>query len=150
MYFAILTFLFITIPVAELAVLMQAGKAWGILNTFALIIFTGVLGAAMARMEGLRVLTSMQTDMAAGRMPAPHIVDGVMILVAGVLLITPGFLTDMVGFTLLIPVTRKVLRKVALHYFKNRLQARGGSEASDTIEATYWEWDNHEERKNNE
>lgn len=133
MYFWILAFLFIAVPAAELSILIQAGKAWGMFNTFALIIFTGVLGAAMARSEGARVISAMQTDLSAGRMPAPHIIDGLMVLAAGLLLITPGFLTDMIGFMLLVPGVRNVVRKVLLRFFQRRLQ-------QGTIDVTYWEW----------
>jgi len=76
----------------------------------AIVIITGFVGAFLARAQGIMVLAQIRRDLAEGRMPAPRLMDGVMILIAGVLLITPGLITDTVGFLLLIPVVRSTIR----------------------------------------
>lgn len=109
----ILTYLlaaFIVMPVVELAVLMRVHGHIGLANTIALVIVTGVIGAIMARAQGFMVLMQIRRDMDAGRMPAPRLMDGVMILVAGVLMITPGLITDGAGFLLLMPPVRAAIR----------------------------------------
>lgn len=109
----ILTYLliaFICMPIVELAVLMRVHDHIGFANTIALVIVTGVAGAFLARQQGFMVLMQIRRDMAEGRMPAPRLMDGVMILVAGVLLVTPGLVTDVVGFLLLMPPVRSGIR----------------------------------------
>ena len=110
MIFSTLLVLFIAMPILELMVLLRVLTAAGWVNTLGLVVFTGVLGAALARAQGLIVVAQIQRDMAEGRMPAPRLMDGVMILIAGVLLITPGLITDSVGFMLLIPAIRSAIR----------------------------------------
>ena len=101
---------FILIPILELAVLLKLHAAAGLGNTLAIVIITGFVGAFLARAQGIMVLAQIRRDLAEGRMPAPRLMDGVMILIAGVLLITPGLITDTVGFLLLIPVVRSTIR----------------------------------------
>ena len=109
----ILTYLlaaFIIMPVLELAVLIRVHEHIGLGNTILLVIFTGVVGAVMARAQGFMVLMQIRRDMAEGRLPAPRLMDGVMILIAGVLLVTPGLITDTTGFLLLLPPVRSAIR----------------------------------------
>jgi UPF0716 protein FxsA len=105
-----LLLLFIVVPAVELVLLIQVGKVIGPLATVGLIIATGVLGAALARRQGLSVLARTRTELAAGRLPADSIGDGLVILLAGALLITPGILTDIFGFLCLIPFTRRLIK----------------------------------------
>jgi UPF0716 protein FxsA len=77
-----------------------------------LILLTGVLGATLARFQGIAVLQGMQRELAEGRLPASSLIDGVIILIAAALLVTPGVLTDAVGFLLLVPVTRTGIRRL--------------------------------------
>jgi UPF0716 protein FxsA len=99
------------VPIAELYLLVRLTPCWGGFGvTVAVIILTGVLGAALARVEGLRVLTNAQREFAAGRLPADSLLDGVLILVAAALLLTPGLMTDGAGFLLLIPPSRALVR----------------------------------------
>ena len=98
--------MFILIPAVELALLLEIGKRIGTLATLVLIVATGVLGAALARRQGLGVLRAARAEAAAGRLPAAALVDGVIILLAGAVLITPGVLTDVFGFLCLIPISR--------------------------------------------
>jgi UPF0716 protein FxsA len=110
MIFSSLLTAFIVMPILELWLLVKLGGHYGVLPTILLVVMTGVAGAWMARTQGLMVLMSIQREMGAGRMPAPQMIDGVMILVAGVLLLTPGLITDVTGFLLLTPPVRVVIR----------------------------------------
>ncbi len=102
--------LFIVLPVVELAILIETGRRIGALATLALIVATGALGACLARSQGLAVLRQMRTETEAGRLPAEPLVDGVIILLAGAVLLTPGILTDIVGFVCLVPAFRRFLK----------------------------------------
>ena len=109
--FGRLLFLFIITPMVELLLLIEIGKAIGTFEVILLTIVTGIAGAALAKSQGLSVLRKMQQEMAEGRMPASNLIDGVMILIGGILLLTPGVLTDLFGLSLLIPWTRIPMKK---------------------------------------
>ena len=111
MRFSGLLMLFIVLPMLELAVLLKLHALMGLFDTLAIVVLTGILGASLARAQGLLVLGQIQRDLAEGRMPAPRIMDGVMILIAGALLITPGLITDAAGFLLLVPFVRHAIRR---------------------------------------
>lgn len=117
-----LLLLFILVPAVELALLIELGRHIGTLPTLALIAGTGALGAFLARLQGLGVLRQMQRESAAGRLPASSIVDGVIILLAGALLITPGILTDALGFLCLVPAFRRVLKKALWERLRRAVQ----------------------------
>ncbi len=103
--------LFIVLPAVELVLLIQLGRLIGTPGTLLLIVATGVAGAWLARRQGTGVLARLQQQVGAGEMPANALLDGVMILVAGALLVTPGVITDVVGFLCLLPPTRALIRK---------------------------------------
>lgn len=107
-----LALLFVVVPLVELVLLIQVGRWVGLWPTVALVFLTGVAGAGLARAEGLRTLWSLREDLAAGRLPGRAILDGVAILVGGALLLTPGFLTDVFGFALLVPPTRRLVQRL--------------------------------------
>lgn len=109
-----LLLLFLITPVVELYLLIELGKVIGIGPTLALIVVTAVLGSSMARREGLSVWQRFQSSLQQGHLPGAELIDGLIILVSGALLLTPGVLTDFVGFLGLIPLTRGVIRKYAL------------------------------------
>ncbi len=117
-----LLLLFILVPAVELALLIELGRHIGALATFGLIVATGTLGAFLARLQGLGILRQMQRETAAGRLPAGSIVDGVIILLAAGLLITPGILTDAVGFLCLMPAFRQVLKGILWRRLKRAVQ----------------------------
>jgi UPF0716 protein FxsA len=98
------------VPVVEAVVIIKLADSVGWFDALMLIFVTGVIGITMARTQGFVVVQQIRKDVAAGRMPAPRIMDGVMILLAGALLVTPGLITDFVGFTLLIPGVRHLIR----------------------------------------
>lgn len=108
---AILLFLvFIVLPLAELYVIVQVGQAIGILPTLAILLVDGFVGAWLARTQGRAVWQRFNSQMAAGRVPAREIVDGAMIIFGGALLLSPGFITDVLGILLLLPPTRAIWR----------------------------------------
>ena len=110
MAFTWLALAFVLMPMIELALMMRLAEGIGWQRALIVVIVTGVVGAALARSQGLRVLRDIQRETQAGRLPAARLLDGVMILVAGVLLITPGLLTDGVGLGLLVPPVRSAIR----------------------------------------
>jgi UPF0716 protein FxsA len=102
-----LVLLFITVPIVELAVLIELGRLIGLWPTLGIIAVTGIFGAMLASREGLRAWHAFQMEMAEGRMPGRPILDGLSIFAGGALLLTPGLLTDILGFTLLARPTRR-------------------------------------------
>ena len=118
-----LLLLFIALPAVELALLIEIGRRIGTLETIGLIVVTGVVGAAMARSQGLRVLSRVREEMSTGQMPADSLLDGVMILVASALLVTPGVLTDVFGFLCLVPGFRGLLKRSIVRRIRSAIEA---------------------------
>ncbi len=128
-----LLLLFILVPLVELALLLWMAQYTGWLFTLALVIVTGAVGASLARREGLRCLLRAQEQLERGEIPADSLLDGLLILVAGAVLITPGVLTDAAGFALLIPPIRRVVRRYLVARIKARLvtlRPRGGAQGA--------------------
>jgi UPF0716 protein FxsA len=125
--------LFAIVPLLELLILIKIGSHIGALNTIALVILTAFLGLMLVRLEGLRTLRQIQLTLAQGQIPAEELLDGVLIFTGGILLLTPGVLTDLLALVLLIPYTRlrfkRWLRrrfdrmtaagKIRLHHYEN-------------------------------
>ncbi len=107
----LLFLLFTLMPLLELWLLFQLSGVVGFSTTIAVVLLTCMVGAALARWQGWLTLFRIQTDLRAGKMPAKAMGDGVLILVAGVLLITPGVITDIIGLSLLLPPVRIIVRK---------------------------------------
>ena len=107
--FQFLFLLFLFIPVIEIYLLIQVGSMIGALNTIGLVILTAVLGATLLRQQGLATLANARTSMSQGQLPAVNLVEGVILLVCGALLLTPGFFTDVIGFAGLLPPLRRSL-----------------------------------------
>ena len=108
---AVLIVLFIGVPFVEIYVLLQVGQAIGVVNTLGLLIVISVVGAWLAKREGLGVLRRMQRSLDNRRVPGTEIVDGFLILLAGALMLTPGFVTDILAILLLLPPVRAVVRR---------------------------------------
>lgn len=106
-----LILLFTLVPLIELAVLIKIGQHMGVAYTIGIVLLTGVAGAYLAKMQGLITLRRIQEDINQGMMPADKLFDGVLILCSGILLLTPGLLTDIIGFMGLIPLTRNLLKR---------------------------------------
>ena len=116
---------FTIIPIIEIYLLIEIGSMLGSLTAITLVILTGFLGAFMARMQGLQTLFRIQESLREGRMPSHELLDALLIVIAGLVLLTPGFLTDSAGFLLLIPTTRNTIiswlqRQIELRYMPNR------------------------------
>lgn len=109
--FRILFLLFILIPIIEITVLMQVGEWLGAWPTVGIVILSAWLGAKYVRQQGIQTLNTLQTKMAQGEAPSEEIIAGLLLVVAGVLLVTPGFVTDIFGLVLLLPSFRQLLLK---------------------------------------
>ena len=119
--FRILLLFIIIVPALEIALLLLSGRTLGLIPTVLLIIGTGILGAWLARKEGAETIQKVNRQMQTGQMPGDAILDGLCILVGGVVLLTPGFITDAVGFLLLIPATRKPFKKWIKKFLERRI-----------------------------
>lgn len=115
-----LALLFVVVPLVELALLIQVGRWMGLLPTVALVVVTGILGAALARLQGLATLMRFRRAVNEGRLPHRELVEGMFILVAGAVLLTPGLLTDAAGFLLLVPPVRRALAARVLRWLQGR------------------------------
>jgi len=122
-----LLLLFIVVPIVELILLIQLGGLIGMWPTIGLIVVTGAAGASLARWQGLSVLRQIQIDMASGKLPGGALVDGVIILMAAALMVTPGLLTDIVGFLCLVPGFRGVMKRMLKRRFEKAIADGSGS-----------------------
>lgn len=125
--------LFTVLPIVELAILIRIGEATEWWMPVTLVIFTGIAGAALARWQGLRVFQRVRDDTRAGRMPGDSLVDAFLVLLAGLLLIFPGVLTDFIGIALLIPPIRALVKRGVKAWMKRHIEVRVGSNA-----AAFW------------
>jgi UPF0716 protein FxsA len=108
----VLLLLFIVVPIAELAVIIQVGQSIGLLPTIVILLADSIIGAVLLRSQGRATWRHFTQTLRAGRPPARELLDGALVLVGGALLLTPGFITDITGFLLLLPPTRAVIRKL--------------------------------------
>lgn len=121
---ALLFALFLVVPFLELYVILQVGRAVGALNTIALLVMVSVAGAWLVKREGISVIRRIQERISAGSVPGREMVDGALILLAGALLVTPGFLTDAFAVLLLLPPFRATLRTAAIRHLRRRAEFR--------------------------
>lgn len=142
--FQILLLLFLLIPLVEIYLLIKVGGIVGALPTVFLVVFTAVLGAGLLRIQGFSTMARVRQTLAQGGIPAVEMLEGAVLLVAGALLLTPGFFTDAIGFLCLIPPFRRALIKMALRRFfvpfSSGPQGRGGHPQGDgprTIEGEF-------------
>jgi len=125
-----LALLFVLTPLVELAILVYLGTIIGALYTILIVVATGVLGAFMARNQGLAAISRIRGSIERGIMPSNEIFDGALIVVGGLLLLTPGVITDVIGFAMLVPQTRRIIGRWLRSLIRRRIQ-RG--------EIHYWE-----------
>lgn len=116
----LLFLLFIAVPIIEIAVFIQVGGLIGLWPTIGIVIVTAVIGTALLRRQGLRTLMQAQQSMQSGAFPLKEVFHGACLLVGGVMLLTPGFVTDAFGFLLLIPWFRDILAIWGLEYLRKR------------------------------
>ncbi|RFU65980.1 FxsA family protein [Peribacillus glennii] len=111
----------IALPTVEIAVLLFTGRTIGFWPTLALMISTGVIGAYLAKQQGLETLRKAQEQMRYGQVPGSALLDGICVLVGGTLLLTPGFVSDLFGLFLLLPPTRKIIKPLLLKLLRNMI-----------------------------
>jgi UPF0716 protein FxsA len=114
--------LFIGLPIIELALLFELHGIVGFVPTVLLVLVTGVGGATLVRRQGISILLKIQQELSIGNVPAPQMIDGVMILISGALLVTPGLITDVVGFLLLVPYVREKIRYWLKKQFEEKVR----------------------------
>jgi len=117
---AVLVVLFLVLPIAELFVIVQVASGVGVLNTIGLLVLVSVVGAWLCRREGIGVLRRIRTALDRYELPHRELVDGGLVLFAGALLLTPGFITDVLGVLLLLPPTRMIVRQAVLRVLARR------------------------------
>lgn len=125
--FARLLILFITVPIIELFLLIEVSKRISWQFTLLIIFITAIIGARLTKIQGAQTIRNGKAAIRIGKIPHREVLDGLMILVAGALLLTPGFLTDLVGFSMLLPRFRSLFRKALTNYFRKRVQIVGNT-----------------------
>lgn len=142
----LLFLLFMIVPIIEIALFILLGQTIGLVPTLLGVVVTAVVGSAIIRFQGVSLLTEIRTMTSAGQLPGRQIAEGIMLAVAGALLLTPGYFTDLCGFLLLVPVLRQALYQflasrisvVEVHGGTNSYQQR--STRPDTIDLDNGEW----------
>ncbi|MEJ7797865.1 MAG: FxsA family protein [Solirubrobacteraceae bacterium] len=125
--------LFVVVPIAELYVLIQIGQEIGLWPTIALLIVDSLLGAALMRSQGRAAWRRLHSALGEGRVPGREVIDGALVIFGGALLLTPGFLSDILGLLLLLPPTRAIIRRLLLQRFAGRIVASAASGAQSRI-----------------
>ncbi len=120
----VLVVLFVVVPIVELFVIIQVGQVIGAWNTIGLLLLISFAGAWLVKREGLGVIQRFRTQLDRGVIPGREIADGVLIILAGALLLTPGFITDLMGMLLLLPPTRAAVRRTALRRLSSKVYRR--------------------------
>ncbi|MBC85957.1 MAG: FxsA protein [Bdellovibrionaceae bacterium] len=118
----LLLFLFTLMPVVELYLLFQVADIWGGGNTVMLVLLTGFVGAFLARSQGRQVLMQIQSQMTQGQVPADAMIHGLLIFAGGLLLVTPGIITDVFGFSFVLPGTRNLISFFLKRWFSKKIQ----------------------------
>jgi UPF0716 protein FxsA len=116
-----LVVIFIVVPIAEIYVIIQVGEAIGLVPTIILLLLDAVLGSMLLRHQGRAAWIRFNRALAEGRLPHKEVFDGILVIMGGALLLTPGFLTDIVGLVFLIPPTRAVIRAISARFVRRRL-----------------------------
>jgi len=141
----LLIVLFIAVPIAELAVIIQVGQAIGVWWTIAILVADSILGSMLMRSQGRAVWRRFNSTLQSGRAPAREVADGVLVIFGGALLLTPGFLTDVIGLLFLLPPTRALIRRAFLRQAMRRITVtmaagprppRGPARPDDDVEGT--------------
>jgi len=135
-----LLLIFTVVPLVELALLVELAKRTSVTATLTLVLATGFLGAWLARREGIKALTRIQSELNSGVMPTEAMLDGALIVLAGVVLVTPGMLTDLAGFALLVPPIRGAVKKKLASAFRARvvrMEEGGAAEFVDVTATSY-------------
>jgi UPF0716 protein FxsA len=135
----LLFFIFLTVPIIEMVLLIKVGGLIGALPTVALVMLTALIGVAMFRKQGFLTLQRIQEKLIMGELPGQELIEGAMLLIGGALLLTPGFFTDAIGFICLIPMSRRSLAKMVVsHSLLQPIMSSGSvfSQGSDPFSTT--------------
>lgn len=111
-----LLFLLILVPAIEITVLIGSSHVIGLWSTFAMIVFTGIVGVYLAKRQGFKVLREIQFRLNRGEMPGDAVLNGIFIFVGGILLVLPGYVTDIIGFIFVVPITRALLKPAVMKW----------------------------------
>lgn len=141
--FKLFLVLFITIPLIEIAILIKIGSIIGAGYTIALVIGTAFLGVSLLRIQGISTLAKVQANISRGQLPATELIEGLILLISGALLLTPGFFTDTIGFLMLVPTLRQRLAETFfVNFMKNRINIRQKQTRNgNIIEGEHWDSD---------
>ena len=131
--FFLLLLLFLAVPLAEILVIVEVAQKTGILETVSLLLIVSILGAWLVKSEGMGVIRKIQFQLVEGKIPSKELLDGGLILIAGVLMLTPGFITDAFGLLLLFPLTHPIIRRL---FFKRIINQPFGSSGPKTDQST--------------
>tara|TARA_B100000073_G_scaffold348355_2_gene366662 strand:- start:1688 stop:2197 length:510 start_codon:yes stop_codon:yes gene_type:complete len=134
MMFFLLLLLFLAVPLAEILVIVEVAQRTGIIETIALLLIVSILGAWLVKSEGMGVIRKIQFQLIQGQIPNKELLDGGLILIAGVLMLTPGFITDVFGLLLLFPLTRPIIRRL---FFKRIVNQPFSSTGSDSKQSPF-------------
>ena len=133
-------------PVVEIATFIQFGSFLGTFNTIVLIFLTALIGVYLVRLQGISTILNIQKDIVSGNAPIENIVGGLLILLSGLLLLVPGFVTDSIGFLGLIPFTRKIFANLLIKRFKGQYGVKPQEQNDNIIDAEYVEVNNEDEK----
>jgi len=123
MIFSKLLILLIVVPVVELYILIEIGQQIGAFTTIGIIVLTGIVGAYLVKNQGFMVLKKIQYDLNQNILPGDSLLQGIIILAGGIFLLTPGFITDIIGFIFLIPISREIVKKYLLIWLKRKIDS---------------------------
>ncbi|HHU64277.1 MAG TPA: FxsA family protein [Clostridiales bacterium] len=118
-----LALLFTVVVIAELWLLIKLGQYIGLGYTLLVLLATGVLGVVLAKSQGMIILNNIKRDIREGIMPGVNLINGLCVLIGGILLVVPGILTDIIGFLFIVPVTRNIIRKYILKRIRRMIDA---------------------------
>ncbi len=133
-------------PVVEIATFIQFGSFLGTFNTIVLIFLTALIGVYLVRLQGISTILNIQKDIVSGNAPIENIVGGLLILLSGLLLLVPGFVTDSIGFLGLIPFTRKIFANLLIKRFKGQYGVKPQEQNDNIIDAEYIEVNNEDKK----
>lgn len=136
-----LLLLFMIVPIVELALLIELGTIIGVAYTILLVGITGVIGVTLARNQGFKIINKIKTELNSGKLPAEDMISGLLILIGGIMLLTPGLLTDITGFSLILPGSRS--------FFVSFLQKRFKGYIKKNINYQHFQFSGSEERNSN-
>ena len=144
--FYIFVSVFIILPVIEIATFIQFGGILGTFNTILLIFITAIIGVYLVRQQGISTILNIQKDIISGNAPIENIVGGLIILLSGLLLLVPGFVTDTIGFLGLFTFTRKMFANILIKRFIGQYGVKNADESNNVIDAEYIEINDEDEK----